>query len=270
MESPLFQNPKDKTVCDLIKTQLCCLGITLSLLLGFTLYPPISSGGIDPQRSTWHSGPASTLLDKNNAQRLIGTAVSMKDSADNFAVIEDTGKEKQWIYREGDLVGELLIKKILPDRMIVDGGKGEVVLKLRRSLIETVAGTTPVMVDKSTPPFAAKLLNRAGSRSRHYVVNGNVVAAAFVDPKRLLDTVNMHYVDRTPRNTGIRIGSFGPDSVFASMGLRKGDLLTGINNQPITGTDDAVAMLQAMLTDGQAELKVRRRARTYRFHLQTE
>ena len=247
---------------NLIKTQLCCVGITLSLLLCFTLYPPISSGGIDIQGTTGEGGQGSALLNKNSGRRLIGTAVSMKNSADNFAVIEDTREEKQWIYREGDLVGELLIKKILPHGIIVDSEEGEMVLKLRRSLIETADGTTPI--------FAAKVVNRPGSRSRHYVVNGNVVAAAFADPRRLLDTVDMHYVDRTPRNTGIRIGSFSPDSVFASMGLRKGDLLTGINNQHITSTDDAMAMLRAMLVDGQAELKVRRRARTYRFHLQAE
>ena len=255
---------------DFIKTQLCCLGTTLSLLLGFTLYPPFSSGGIDLQGTTGDGGLASAVLDKNNSKRLIGTAVSMKDPADNFAVIEDINSKKQWIYREGDLVGELLIKKILSDRVIVDGGGGKVVLRLRRSMVGTAAAPTLMMVEKNAPPYVAKVVNRAGSRNRHYVVNGNEIAAAFADTERLFDTVDMHYVNRTPRNTGIRIGAFGPDSVFASMGLRKGDLLLAVNEQQVAAPGEAMAMLQTMLDDGQAELKVRRRARTYRFHLQAE
>lgn len=53
------------------------------------------------------------------------------------------------------------------------------------------------------------------------------------------------------------------------MGLRKRDLLFGVNDKPVTSVEDAVAMLQTMFEDGsEAELKVRRRARTYRIHLQ--
>ncbi len=244
------------------KTQLRCLVVMLPLLLVFTLYPPLSSGEIDLQGTAGDGGPAGALLNQNSTRRLIGTAVSIKNPADNFAVIEDITSKKQWIYREGDFIGEMVVKEILPDRVIVDGGGGGAVLKLRRSLTASVAATPPIAVEKTVPFSAEKAVNRAGSRNRHYLVNGNEVAAVFTNSKRLHDTVDMHYVDRTQRNTGIRIGSFRPESVFASMGLRRGDLLLGINEQPVTGTDDAVAKLQTMLDDGQAELKVRRQART--------
>ena len=71
------------------------------------------------------------------------------------------------------------------------------------------------------------------------------------------------------RQRGVRINALTVESVFPAMGLRKGDLLLGVNNQVINGPEDAVAMLQNMFDEGgEAELKVRRRARTYRIHLQ--
>ena len=103
------------------KLQQLRLAVLLSLLLGFTFWPPLSSGGIDLQQ------PGSALMVNDGSQRLIGTAVS-RGRADNFAVIENVTDGHQWIYREGDMVGTTLIKKILPDRIIVDHGDGEVVV----------------------------------------------------------------------------------------------------------------------------------------------
>jgi type II secretory pathway component PulC len=164
----------------------------------------------------------------------------------------------------------VLIKQILPDRIIVTGGDNEKEVKLRSSLAAVAAAGILTTTGEVILPAAAPTTNLVGSRYRQYLVDASEVAAAFAEPKRLLDSVSMHYVDRTPRDTGVRIGSFGPESVFASMGLRTGDLLLSVNDQSVTGTDDALTKLQAMLDDGQAELKVRRRARTYRFHLQAE
>ena len=82
-----------------LKTQQLCLVVLLSLLLCFTFCPPLSSGGIDLQQA------GSALMVKNGSQRLIGTAVS-RDPADNFAIIENVADGRQWIYREGDQVGD--------------------------------------------------------------------------------------------------------------------------------------------------------------------
>ena len=68
----------------------------------------------------------------------------------------------------------------------------------------------------------------------------------------------------------MRLGDFAPESLFAAFGLRKGDLLLAVNGQEVADPSAAIPMLQTMLAEGQAELKVRRRARTYRFHLQAE
>lgn len=252
---------------DLLKAHLLGLVVTVSLLLGFTLYPPCLSAGADLKGAAGGSGPAGALLNKNSPPRLIGTAVNMKNPDGNIAVIEEEKDRKQWIYSEGDLVGEMRIIKILPDRIIVTGGSGEEEVKLQRTLIGGVAAGTPATVGKTVLP---SLANRAGSRNRNYLVDRQEVAAALIMPNQLRNNIDIRFVNRSNRDRGIRIGSFTPDSIFPAMGLRSGDLITGINDKLITSTDDAVAMLQTMFDRGEGELRVRRRARTYRFHLQTE
>jgi type II secretion system protein C len=247
-----------------LKTQQLCLVVSLSLLLGFTVCPPLSSGGGDLEQVN------SALMVKNGSQRLIGTAVS-RDPVDNFAIIEDIQSSQQWIYREGDLVGTMLIKKILHDKILVDNGSGEAVVKLQRSLTghwPGSTGTTSSMVAAVKPRHDPT--QKVGSRDRYYLINGEAFAEAFADPEQLLDIVDMQPGELLNQQKGVRLDAFAPESLFAAFGFRQGDLLLAVNGQEIAGPGEALAMLQAMLNDGQAELKVRRRARTYRFHLQAE
>jgi type II secretion system protein C len=255
------------TMYYLRKTQQLRLAVSLLLLLGFIVYPPLPSGGIGLAQAN------SALMAKNSSQRLIGTAVSIRDSADNFAVIEDIKSRQQWIYREGDLAGTTLIKKILPDQIIVDNGSGEVVVKLQRSLTGLAAGGSLATTASSSATAVKPKYDptrKGGPRDRYYLINGQVFAETFANPNQLLDLVDMQPGKGLGQQKGVRLGAFAQESLFAAFGLRKGDLLLAINGQEIAAPGEAMAMLQTMLDDGQAELKVRRRARTYRFHLQTE
>lgn len=247
------------------KTQQLCLIISLSMLLGLIVHPLLSPGGIDLAQAK------SALLVENGSQRLIGTAVSRRDPADNFAVIEDSRTRQQWIYREGALVGATLIKKIQPDQIIVDNGSGEVVIKLQRSLREYASGGSRAASSSSLAIQPKRdPTKKGGPRDRYYLINGEIFAAAFANPEQLLETAGMKPGKGLAQQTGVRLGDFASDSIFTAFGLRKRDLLLAVDGQKIVAPGQAVAKLQTMLDDGQAELKVKRRLRTYRFHLQAE
>ncbi len=211
------------------------------------------------------------MMVNDGPQRLIGTAVS-RDPADNFAIIENVADGRQWIYREGDQVGTTLIKKILPDRIIVDNGSGEEVVQLQRSLTGQAAGGSGVTSSMAAAAVKPRHdpTQKGGARDRYYLINGQAFAQAFANPEQLQDLVDMYPGKGLGQQQGVRLGDFAPESLFAAFGLRKGDLLLAVDGQQVVEPAQAVAMLQTMLADGQAELKVRRRARTYRFHLQAD
>jgi type II secretion system protein C len=248
------------------KTQLLCLVLSLSLLPGLITSPPHSLGGEADLQQT-----SSAMVVKNGSQRLIGTAVS-HDSTDNFAIIEDTASRRQRICREGDLVGKIRISKIQSDQIIVDNGSGEeVVVQLQRSLaMQGVRSTTTAL----SPPAAVQPkrdpTRKGSSRERYFLINGAAFANVFADSRQLQDMVEMQPGKGLGQQKGVRLGDFAPESLFSAFGLRTGDLLLAVNGQEATDPDKAVAMLRTMLDNGQAEIKVRRRARTYRFHLQEE
>jgi type II secretory pathway component PulC len=55
--------------------------------------------------------------------------------------------------------------------------------------------------------------------------------------------------------------------VFSQMGLRRGDLLLKINDDEISGPEEAVSLFETIREGGDIDLTVRRRARTYHINL---
>ena len=113
--------------------------------------------------------------------KLVGTAVAAQ-SEKSLAVVE-IGDRLQVYLREGDMIGNVLIKRILYDQVIVDDGKGEKKIKLRQSLsdgviIQTEAGRPPVSVQSfgPRPPedrnFQAVFLDREAAKDVFADIDG--------------------------------------------------------------------------------------------------
>jgi hypothetical protein len=67
--------------------------------------------------------------EKSLGLKLIGT-VAGDDAETSFAIIENKTTRKQELYHEGDKAGDVLIKKILRNKVIVDSCRGEELLAL--------------------------------------------------------------------------------------------------------------------------------------------
>jgi hypothetical protein len=65
----------------------------------------------------------------NIGWRLVGNAVTDGPSG-SFAIMEYQSTSRQGAFREGDRLGELRIKKILPDRVVIDTRNGKEMLSL--------------------------------------------------------------------------------------------------------------------------------------------
>lgn len=157
--------------------------VLLALFLVCNACPSITSGGIAPDGDVGAPKGPKSLVPKISSQRLIGTAVN-KNPANSFAVIEDISNRQPWIFKDGDLVGDFPIKKILYGRIIVDRGRGEELLKLRRSQITDAAGGLRVPGKSARAPIVNPSFKN-GLRSRHYLIGGKEVRAALADPDRL-------------------------------------------------------------------------------------
>jgi len=167
--------------------------------------------------------------------RLVGTAVS-DDPRQSYAVIEAQSSGQQKPYREGDQVGEILIKKILLGKVVIQTPKGEALLSMRGG--ESTGG-----VAQARP--AARLDRKE-------------VDSTLPDYKHLMEQISVRPQFEAGRANGFVIYSLEPGSIFARMGLRDGDVIQGINGRTFTTTQPVLDFYDALKEGGTVSLEIQR------------
>jgi general secretion pathway protein C len=200
--------------------------------------------------------------EKGLGLKLVGT-VAGDDSATSFAVIDNKKTRKQELYHEGDKAGEVLIKKILRSKVIVDAGKGEELLALELE-------ETGNKIDSPSAAQSSKKSFKSTARHKYLRLDRKEVEASLADIDGLIQQVRLtpYTLGNQPR--GFMISDIPPGSVLTKMGLQNGSVIRAINDEPITGPEQAAAFFQKIREGGDIEIRVTKRRRTMRVNLQIE
>ena len=188
--------------------------------------------------------------EKNLGLKLIGT-VAGDDAETSFAIIDNKKTRKQELYHEGDKAGEVLIKRILRNKVIIDAGSGEELLTLE--LEET--GKKVEFSPASKPPATGRRTTPRKEASRFERAE---VEAALGNVDQVIQELNITPFVRAGKPTGFRIGTLPRDSILIAMGLRSGDLITGVNDQEITSPEQAAEFFETIKKGGDVTIKVRK------------
>jgi type II secretion system protein C len=186
--------------------------------------------------------------EKSLGLKLMGT-VAGDDAATSFAIIDNKTTRQQELYQEGDKAGEVLIKKILRNKVIVDAGKGEELLTLELE-------ETGKKVDFSPAPQSAVRGRRTAIGEKSLQFERAAVEAALGNVDQVIQELNISPFMRSGKPTGFRIGKLPRDSILIGMGLRTGDLIIGVNDQAITGPEQAAEFFQTLKQGGDVTIKV--------------
>jgi type II secretion system protein C len=186
--------------------------------------------------------------EKSLGLKLIGT-VAGDDAATSFAIIDNKTTRKQELYQEGDKAGEVLIKKILRNKVIVDAGRGEELLALELE-------ETGRKVEFSPAPQSAVRERGPGSREDSLRFDRTEVEAALGNVDQVTQELSISPFLRAGKPAGFRIGKLPPESILIAMGLRTGDLIIGVNDQAITGPEQAAEFFQTIKQGGDVTIKV--------------
>ncbi|MCG6918712.1 MAG: hypothetical protein LJE89_14350 [Deltaproteobacteria bacterium] len=186
--------------------------------------------------------------DKSLGLKLIGTAAG-DDPATNFAIIENKATRKQELYHEGDKAGDVLIKRILRNKVIVDAGRGEELLALEfeetgKKIEFSPAPQTPLRRGQPVAKEEALKFDRAE------------VEASLGNVDQVIQELNISPYTRAGKPVGFRLGRLPADSILIAMGLRTGDLITGVNDQTITGPEQAAEFFKTLKQGGDITIKV--------------
>ena len=186
--------------------------------------------------------------DKSLGLKLVGT-VAGDDAATSFAIIDNIKTRKQELYHEGDKAGEVLIKKILRNKVIVDAGRGEELLALELE-------ETGRKIEFSPAPQSAVRERGPASREETFQFDRAEVEASLQNVDQVIKGLNISPYTRGGKPYGFRIGKLPAESILIAMGLRSGDLIIGVNDQPITGPEEAAEFFEKLKQGGDVTIKV--------------
>jgi len=180
--------------------------------------------------------------------KLWGTVTGQVGKA--YAVIEETGNRKQNLYRVGDAIQNATVKVIRREKVVLDvDGKDEV---LSMEKVSESAGSVRhiAKTDQSRPSRAMKI---SLQRSQ--------IESAMENVTELMSQVKVrpHFTDGKP--DGIMLSSIKPRSIFRRMGLRSGDIITGVDGREIESVDDALQFYENLSSSSNLKLQLKRRGR---------
>jgi general secretion pathway protein C len=186
--------------------------------------------------------------DETLGLKLVGTVAS-DDPETSFAIIDNKNTRKQELYQEGDKAGEVLIKKILRNKVIVDSGKGEELLALE--LEET---GRKVEFSPATQPAGGE--RSPATRENLLRFDRAELEASLKNVDQVIQELKISPFMRSGKPAGFRIGLLPADSILIAMGLRSGDLIIGVNDQAISGPEQAPEFFQTLKQGGDVTIKV--------------
>lgn len=180
--------------------------------------------------------------------KLWGTVTGLDDK--NYAVIEELKTRKQNLYRLGDRIQNASVKMVLREKVVLNVDGLDEVLEIEK----------PRSSGRFTPPLQATLQPDSG-RSQRIALRRAHVENALADVNNLLTQVNIQPHFQDGKQDGILLSRIKPRSFFLRMGLRNGDIITGVNGKPLQSVDDALKLYENLISSENLSLQLKRRGR---------
>ena len=186
---------------------------------------------------------------------LLGTITGDKKEA--YAVIEDTTTKQQNLFRIGDTVQNATVKMILREKVVLNVNGKDEILKIEKdregstNLKPQAAGFTP-------------------ERSQNITVRRSQMESAVKDVNNLMKQIRIQPNFRNGQPDGLRLTGIRPNSIFYNMGLKSGDVLTGVNGKHIESVDDVFKLYQNIQSSSRVQLQIKRRGqlKTIDYHIE--
>lgn len=176
------------------------------------------------------------------------------DTENTYAVIEDTQKREQSLYRIGDTIQNATVKMILREKVVLNVENRDEVLVMEEP--GTSGGASPMLAGRGSP---APVVSTAPAMEQRITLQRAMIEDAFQDVNRLMSEVAITPYMQDGRPEGLAFNNIRPNSIFRRMGLRNGDVLLGVNGQQIQSMEDAMQLYNDLRSSDEVQLQLMRR-----------
>jgi len=180
---------------------------------------------------------------------LLGTVTD--NLKNDVAVIEETDKRRQGLYRVGDSVQDAVIKMILRGKVVLKVGDRDEILTMEESASSRAKSENKIVKRPSSRAATERTITVRRSdidRSKENI--NNLLSQARILP---------HLKDGRP--DGLSITGIKSGSIYRKMGLRNGDIIHGVNGSPITTPEDILSMYNDLSSGTGISLQIKRSGR---------
>jgi general secretion pathway protein C len=164
----------------------------------------------------------------------------------DYAVIEEKDKRKQGLFRVGDEVAGAEISRIM---------RGKVVL--------SVDGRDEILImEESGAKGADRELAAAVPAAKSSInVTKEEIDSALEDMSKILTQARVRPYFSEGEADGFMISRIKQGSIFQKMGIRNGDIIQGVNSEPIKSPDDMLELYKGLKSGSQITLNIKRRGK---------
>jgi general secretion pathway protein C len=175
---------------------------------------------------------------------LLGTVSGDRNTG--YAVIEESAGKKQGLFKVGDSIQDAVVERIR---------RGEVILKIGGKYEK-------LTMDEAAQTRAAGLKDDAGPATETastIPVSRDMVEGSLSNINQLLTQVRVrpHFSDGLP--DGLAVSHIRPDSIFAQLGLKNGDVVKGVDGKEIKSPNDIFRFYNSLKSGSAISVDVLRR-----------
>ncbi len=186
-----------------------------------------------------------TLKQTELKLKLWGTVSGL--GGQTYAVIEEAKSRQQNLYKVGDAVQNATVKMVFREKVILSVNGQDEVLE-----IEEIRG-------RSTGRRPAQIASK--SRRQNITLKRSQIESSVKNVNELLKQVKIRPHTENGRAAGLMLSSIQRGSIFRRMGLRSGDVVTGVNGSSLVSVDDALKIYENMKSSSNMSIEIKRRGR---------
>ncbi|NNG01640.1 MAG: PDZ domain-containing protein [Desulfobacteraceae bacterium] len=174
-----------------------------------------------------------------------------------YAVIEETTNRQQNLYRIGDAIQNAKVRAILREKVILNVNGKDEVLGMEEMTLGGGSGT------RRNIPTRTPTSTVAGTRpqSQKITLRRSLIEDSVQDISKLMTEVQIRPYLENGAPAGLALSNIKPNSIFRRMGLRNGDIITGVDGQNIQSVDDALKLYENLRSSSNVNVDIKRRGR---------
>ena len=229
-------------------------------------HPPLSRYNAITKRNLFNTNPdtkaPTQAINVDNLKKtdlnlkLWGTVTGQDRKA--YAVIEDTKTRKQQLYRLGDNIQDATVKLILRQKVVLSVGDRDEILGMEEIGAAKRGQESPRLARRAA---AAPPKMPVSSYPRQLTLKSDQIESALENLDQLMEQARIRPHIEEGRPAGISITGIKPNTIFRKMRLRNGDIITGVNGDPIETVEDAMKVFGDLTSAAEVQVEIKRRGR---------